>query len=112
MDCTVFFSSSVNIIVLRRVYPRDDTLRTITQAREIVFHVAPLLTPDEKRQFLGNDKFVIYVLEEGEKPFVPRFRGDVNSSFSSGPCDWIRSFLPWGDHVAPYIARARSNECH
>ncbi len=46
---------------------------------EIAFHVAPLLSHDERRQFIGNDKVIIFCLEDGEKPFVPRFRGQVNS---------------------------------
>jgi hypothetical protein len=46
---------------------------------EIVFHVAPLMSADERRQYIGNDKVVLYCTEEGEKPFVPRFRGEVNS---------------------------------
>ncbi len=46
---------------------------------EVIFHVAPLLSPDERRQYIGNDKVIIFCLEESEKPFVPRFRGQVNS---------------------------------
>ena len=46
---------------------------------EIVFHVASMLTQDEQRQFIGNDKVLIYICEQGVKPIVPRFRGDVNS---------------------------------
>jgi hypothetical protein len=63
--------------------------------------VAALLSTDERRQFLGNDKVkfvfflffffflrmvicclqvVLYICDEGAlKPLVPRFRGEVNS---------------------------------
>ncbi len=40
---------------------------------EVNLHVAPLLSPDERRQYIGNDKVIIFCLEESEKPFVPRF---------------------------------------
>jgi hypothetical protein len=46
---------------------------------EVLFHIAPLLTEDERRQHIGNDKVLIYCLEEGATPLVPGFRGDVNS---------------------------------
>jgi hypothetical protein len=46
---------------------------------ELLFHVAPLLSEDERRQYLGNDKVVIYCLKNGSQAFIPRFRGDVNS---------------------------------
>ena len=39
-------------------------------------HVAPCLSEQERRQFIGNDKVVIYFTEE---PFEPNFRGNVNS---------------------------------
>jgi hypothetical protein len=29
---------------------------------EIMFHVAPLMTPDERRQYVGNDKYVVVVV--------------------------------------------------
>jgi hypothetical protein len=47
---------------------------------EIVFHVASMLTKDERRQYIGNDKVLLYVCENGIKPIVPRFRGEVNSA--------------------------------
>lgn len=34
---------------------------------EIKFHVAPLLSADERRQYVGNDKVVIYVTKEVRK---------------------------------------------
>lgn len=46
---------------------------------QVIFHVASLLSPDERRQFMGNDKVLIYLCEEAQKPLVPRFRGEVNS---------------------------------
>ena len=46
---------------------------------EIVFHVTASLSQDEQRQFIGNDKVLLYICEEGVKPIVPRFRGEVNS---------------------------------
>jgi hypothetical protein len=48
---------------------------------EIVFHVAPLLTESQRRQFIGNDKVLLYLLDgwrEGRQ-LQPRFRGQVNS---------------------------------
>ena len=34
----------------------------------------------KRRQFLGNDKVLLYISDEGAlKPLVPRFRGEVNS---------------------------------
>ncbi len=45
---------------------------------ELVFHVAPDLSPEQQRQFVGNDKCVL-VLAEGPEAPVPRFRGNVNS---------------------------------
>lgn len=48
---------------------------------EIVFHVAPLLSESQRRQFVGNDKVLIYFLDEwrpGSK-LEPKFRGQVNS---------------------------------
>lgn len=44
---------------------------------EIVFHVAPDMSPQSQRQFLGNDKCLIYYSERG--PIIPEFRGNVNS---------------------------------
>lgn len=55
------------------------TYYTSFRGYEIVFHVAPMLSKDERRQFLGNDKVILYFCEEGMKPLVPRFRGEVNS---------------------------------
>jgi hypothetical protein len=45
---------------------------------ELVFHVAPDLSPEQQRQFVGNDKCVV-VLAEGPEAPQPRFRGNVNS---------------------------------
>ncbi len=48
---------------------------------EIVFHVAPLMSETQRRQFIGNDKVLLYVLDgwrEG-KQLTPKFRGQVNS---------------------------------
>lgn len=48
---------------------------------EIVFHVAPLLSTTQRRQFIGNDKVMLYYLDSwrGGKQFSPKFRGHVNS---------------------------------
>ncbi len=46
---------------------------------EVLFHVAPSLSDDEQRQYIGNDKILIYCLARDAAPLVPRFRGDVNS---------------------------------
>ena len=48
---------------------------------EIVFHVAPLLSETQRRQFIGNDKVLLYLMDgwrEGRQ-LQPRFRGQVNS---------------------------------
>ena len=47
---------------------------------EVALHVAAWLTADERRQFIGNDKVMLYICEEGVKPIVPRLRGSVNSA--------------------------------
>ena len=47
---------------------------------EICMHVSSLLSTDERRQYIGNDKVILYICDEGVvKPIVPRFRGEVNS---------------------------------
>ncbi len=46
---------------------------------EILFHVAPLLSDTEQRQYIGNDKVLIFCLARDADFFVPGFRGDVNS---------------------------------
>lgn len=43
---------------------------------EIMFHVAPYLSSEQRRRLIGNDKAVIYFQEESS--FVPKFRGNVN----------------------------------
>jgi hypothetical protein len=47
-----------------------------------VFHVAPLMSEAQRRQFIGNDKVLIYFLD-GWRPGAqldPKFRGQVNST--------------------------------
>jgi len=43
---------------------------------QFCFHVCTMLTSEEQRKHVGNDKVLIYFHEE---PFEPRFRGKVNS---------------------------------
>ena len=43
---------------------------------EVMYHVASLLTSEQQRRLIGNDKVIIYFQEE---PFPARFRGQVNS---------------------------------
>lgn len=46
---------------------------------EIVFHVAPLLSAVQRRQYIGNDK-VMVLFFEGLTSWPARFRGHVNSA--------------------------------
>lgn len=48
---------------------------------EVVFHCAPLLTDEQRRQFIGNDKVLLHVLEDwpSQQLVVPKFRGNVNT---------------------------------
>ena len=45
------------------------------RGKEFAFHVAPFMSPQDQRQFIGNDKILIYFVSD---PFTPNFRGNVN----------------------------------
>lgn len=53
-------------------------LYTCWRGFEIVFHVAPLLSADLQRQFIGNDK-VLIIFTKPKKPLSPVFRGNINA---------------------------------
>ena len=48
---------------------------------EIVFHACPLLSQEQRRQFIGNDKVLIYFLDAWRPGSLlePKFRGNVNT---------------------------------
>jgi hypothetical protein len=48
---------------------------------DIVFHVAPFMDTDRQRQFIGNDKVLLYWFsrQSNDELFLPQFRSKVNS---------------------------------
>lgn len=93
----------------------QSTYYTSWRGFEIVFHVATELNKEYQRQFIGNDKVLIVLAEQGA--VVPQFRGNVNSVSlvlqCLGPDDAVgygnRHLAQWGCPAELFGAVAATN---